>query len=48
MYTKENLKKYEFFKDINITYALDALTGVLSRSNILGFAKDLIDKKFPL
>lgn len=47
MYTKENLEKYEFFKDINITYALDSLTGVLSRSNILGFAKDLIDKKIP-
>lgn len=47
MYTKENLTKYDFFKNINMTYALDSLTGVLSRSNILGFAKDLIDKKVP-
>jgi diguanylate cyclase (GGDEF)-like protein len=47
LYTKENLEKYDFFKDVNMTYALDSLTGVLSRSNILGFAKNLIDKKIP-
>lgn len=43
MYSEADLKKYEYFKDIDINYALDSLTGVLSRPNILGFAKHLID-----
>ena len=47
MYTYDDLKKYEYFKDINMTYALDSLTGVLSRTNILGFAKNLITNKVP-
>ena len=45
LYTIEELKKYEFFKDVDINYALDALTGVLSRRYILGFASYLIDNK---
>ncbi len=43
MYKKEDLVKYEYFKDINIDYALDSLTGVLSRTNILGFARHLVE-----
>ena len=31
------------FKDVNINYALDSLTGVLSRPNILGFARHLVE-----
>lgn len=45
MYTEEDLKKYEYFKDISIDYALDSLTGVLSRNYILGLARYLIKKK---
>ena len=47
MYTYDNLKKYDYFKNVDINYALDSLTGVLSRTNILGFAKDLIDNNIP-
>ena len=47
MYTKEDLLKYDYFKDVNFDYALDSLTGVLTRANILGFAKHLIDQKIP-
>jgi len=47
MYTYDDLKKYEYFKDIDMNYALDSLTGVLSRANVLGFAKHLVDTKTP-
>ena len=47
MYTFDDLKKYEYFKNINMSYALDSLTGVLARANILGFAKYLVDNKIP-
>ena len=43
MYTEADLKKYEYFKDVDIKYALDSLTGVLSRPNILGFARHLVE-----
>ena len=43
MYTEQDLKKYDYFKDVNIKYALDSLTGVLSRPNILGFARHLVE-----
>lgn len=43
MYTYENIKKYDYFKDVNIDYALDSLTGVLSRASILGFARHLVE-----
>ena len=43
MYTEEDLKKYDYFKNIDINYALDSLTGVLSRPNILGFARHLVE-----
>ena len=43
MYTKEDLAKYDYFKDVDINYALDSLTGVLSRPNILGFARHLVE-----
>jgi len=47
MYKLEDLTKYEYFKDVEIAYALDSLTGVVSRGYILGFAKSLIDNKIP-
>ena len=47
MYTIDDLKRYEYFKNINMSYALDSLTGVLARANILGFAKYLVDNKIP-
>ena len=47
MYTYDDLKKYEYFKDIDMNYALDSLTGVLSRANVLGFAKHLVDTETP-
>ena len=43
MYTKEDLIKYDYFKNVDINYALDSLTGVLSRPNILGFARHLVE-----
>ena len=43
MYKLEDLKKYDYFNDVNIDYALDSLTGVLSRAKILGFARYLVD-----
>lgn len=47
MYTFADLNKYDYFKNVNIDYALDSLTGVLSRANILGYAKELIKNKIP-
>ena len=47
MYTYDDLKKYEYFEGVNMNYALDSLTGVLSRTNILGFANHLITKNIP-
>ncbi len=47
MYTIDDLKKYEYFNDFNAAYGLDFLTGVLSRANILGFAKHLVDNNIP-
>jgi diguanylate cyclase (GGDEF)-like protein len=47
MYTANDLKKYDYFKAIDINYALDSLTGVLSRANILGFAKELVTNRVP-
>lgn len=43
MYTKEDLIKYDYFKDFEIEYILDALTGIVSRGYLLGFAKYLIE-----
>ncbi len=47
MYKLEDLTKYEYFKDVDIAYALDSLTGVVSRGYILGFAKHLVDNNVP-
>lgn len=47
MYKLKDLEKYEYFKGIDLNYAIDSLTGTLTRKNILGFAKDLIKKKAP-
>ena len=44
MYKKEDLIKYDYFKDFDMDYILDSLTGVVSRGYILGFAKHLIEK----
>ena len=43
MYTKKDLEKYDYFKNVNIGYANDSLTGVLSRTYILGFARHLVE-----
>ena len=47
MYTKNVLSKYDYFDNIDMNYALDSLTGVLSRANILGFARHLVEHKVP-
>lgn len=47
MYTIEDLNKFDYFQNVDINYALDSLTGVLSRGYILGFTKHLISKNVP-
>ena len=47
MYAKEDLAKYDYFKNIDLEYVNDSLTEVISRPYILGFAKNLIEKKIP-
>lgn len=51
MYTEQDLVKYEFFrnslKEKDISYYIDSLTGLLSRSTIVGFTKSLIERKIP-
>ena len=47
MYTKEKLQKYDYFNNFNEVYGLDSLTGVLSRANVLGFARHLVDNNVP-
>lgn len=47
MYTKEDLYRYDYFKDLDLEYILDSLTGCVSRGYIIGFAKYLIDEKKP-
>ena len=51
MYSKDNLKKYEYFnkllRDNKIDYILDSLTGTISRKYILDFVKSLIIEKTP-
>ena len=47
MYTTSDLIKYDYFKNVDIRYALDSLTGVLSREYIIGFAKHLIENEVP-
>ena len=47
MYKLEDLTKYEYFKDVDIAYALDSLTGVIARGYILGFARHLVDNNVP-
>lgn len=47
MYTIGDLDKFEYFKDVDLRYALDSLTGVLSRGQILEFTKHLIEKNIP-
>jgi len=51
MYTRNDLERYEYFKNIlqtdDISLVVDALTGAISRRYIIGFIKDLISKKVP-
>ncbi len=47
MYSLSDLTKYDYFKNVDIKYALDSLTGVVSRGYVLGFAKNLVKKKTP-
>ena len=44
LYTIDDLIKEDYFKEVNLEYVLDSLTGVIARPYILGFAKDLIKK----
>ena len=44
MYRASDLKKYEYFKNIDYNFVLDSLTGTIARTYILDFAKDLIKK----
>ena len=47
MYTVEDLNKYNYFKDADLNYVLDSLTGVISRQYILDFARMLVDSNTP-
>lgn len=51
MYSKEELIQYPYFdrilQDRDISTVVDSLTGLISRSYIIGFIRDLIDKKIP-
>ena len=40
-----DIKSLEFFKDVNLAYAFDPLTGVLTREMILNYFKYLLSKK---
>ncbi|MBE5933535.1 MAG: GGDEF domain-containing protein [Lachnospiraceae bacterium] len=51
MYKKEELIKYPYFEKIlqdrDISSVVDSLTGLISRSYIIGFIRHLIDNKVP-
>lgn len=51
MYTRKDLMKYDFFKNIlqaqRITDVLDSLTGLISKAYITNFVKSLIDAEIP-
>ncbi len=51
MYSKEQLIKYPYFEKIlqdrDISTVVDSLTGLISRSYIIGFIHNLIDNKIP-
>lgn len=47
MYKIEELTKYDFFKNADVNFVLDSLTGLVSRQYILAFAKDLIKNNIP-
>ena len=51
MYTREQLSRYDYFRDAlegkRISDVLDPLTGLVSRGYMIGFVKDLIDRKIP-
>ncbi len=47
MYTREQLDRIGYFKDIELSHLLDSLTGVISRGYILNLAKELIDNNKP-
>ena len=47
IYTVDDLKPFNYFNDIDITYLLDSLTGVISRQYILDYAKHLISLNKP-
>lgn len=51
MYSKEELIKYPYFERIlqlrDISSVVDSLTGLISRSYIIGFIHDLIDNNIP-
>ena len=47
MYTIEDIKKYDYFKNAYEIFILDSLTGVVARQYILEFAKYLIKNQMP-
>lgn len=47
MYDREDLLKYDYFKDKDYNYLHDSLTGVISRPHIIGFAKNLVENNIP-
>jgi diguanylate cyclase (GGDEF)-like protein len=47
MYTREQIDKFGYFKDIELSHLLDSLTGVISRGYILNLAKELVNSNTP-
>lgn len=47
MYKFNDLKKYEYFKKMDLNYIFDSLTGVVARQYILDFARSLVSDKIP-
>lgn len=51
MYTLERLSKYDYFRDKlkenGLSHILDSLTGTVTRPMIIGFVREMIDKKVP-
>ncbi len=44
---ENNVRSFEYFKDMDLQYAFDGLTKVLGREYIIGFAHHLIKEKTP-
>ncbi len=42
-----DVKNFEYFKNRNLKYAFDMLTGLLMREEVVGYVKHLLEKKVP-